>query len=103
VLLSASPAEERSAYRRSLGPEAQPPTEDDLERIQELGWAESFGEVDPGIWGTAAAVVADGQVAAALGVAGPLYRLDDAARQRIVGLVQQAAAHLCEQVAALEA
>jgi DNA-binding IclR family transcriptional regulator len=103
VLLAGSPAEERSAYRRSLGPDARPPTDDDLEQIRQQGWAESFGEVDPGIWGTAAAVASGGEVAAALGVAGPLYRLDESARERIIVLVRRAAGELAAQVSALEA
>jgi DNA-binding IclR family transcriptional regulator len=58
------------------------------------GWTESFEEVDDGIWGAAAAVRAGTDVVAALGAAGPIYRLEPPQRRQIITAVRSAAAQL---------
>lgn len=55
----------------------------ELARIRGQGWAESSAEVDEGIWAHAAAVRQGGRMIAAVTVAGPRYRLDEAAVRQI--------------------
>ncbi|RSN72084.1 MULTISPECIES: IclR family transcriptional regulator [Actinomadura] len=90
VLLASMPATERRRYLASA-PELTEPVRDqletDVETIGRIGWTESFGEVDDGIWGVSAAIRDQGRVVAALGVAGPLYRLQQNDRARIIQLV----------------
>jgi DNA-binding IclR family transcriptional regulator len=99
VLLAAMPRGERTEYLRGVLPtlpveRAGNLADDALDRVLAAGWTESFEEVDDGIWGAAAAVRADGDVIAALGAAGPIYRLQPADRKRIVTAVRSAAAQL---------
>lgn len=97
VLLASLPERERAKYFQTvwnLEDNPQLPTEQELATIAEQGWAESFGQVEDGIWGTAAAVHDGTGVVAALSVAGPLFRLDDDRRADIRGAVQEAAAEL---------
>lgn len=92
VLLAAMPPRERARYLDTLGTSARPPSENELALVAEAGWTQSFEEVDEGIWGVAAAVREEGRTVAAIGVAGPLFRIDQAERDRIILLVREAAA-----------
>lgn len=97
VLLSAMPARERADYLTRLENDstrlsAHPLTEGELALVADAGWTQSFEEVDEGIWGVAAAVRDNGATIAAIGVAGPLFRLDQSDRDRIITLVRGAAA-----------
>lgn len=101
VLLAALPEPERAKYYRAVWRlEEAPdlPSEQDLDLVREQGWSESFGQVEDGIWGTAAPVLEGGEVVAALSVAGPLFRLDEARRREIVTEVAAAAERLSAQL-----
>jgi DNA-binding IclR family transcriptional regulator len=90
VLLASMPAADRHRYLASvpdLTEHARDQIETDVGTVARVGWAESFGEVDEGIWGASAAIRDQGRVVAALGVAGPLYRLQQDDRARITELV----------------
>lgn len=91
LLLAALSAKERESYYRSLKalePKPDLPSDAELAVIAEQGWTESFGQVSEEIWGCAAAITVNRRVVAALSVAGPLYRLDDAKRAEIIAAVR---------------
>jgi len=97
VLLAALSAKERAAYYEALSAVAaapELPSDDELDRVAAAGWAESFGQIEDGIWGTAAAVRVNNKVVAALSVAGPLYRLDDIKRAAAIQAVRDGAAEI---------
>lgn len=97
VLLASMPAAERRRYLASvsgLTEHERDQIEADVDTVARVGWVESFGEVDDGIWGTSAVIRDQGEVVAALGVAGPLYRLQQADRARITDLVISGAAEI---------
>lgn len=102
VLLSGMPARERAAYLSGAAREAaqaadevwRPPSEEEFAQVAASGWAQSFEEVDEGIWGAAAAVREDGALLASIGVAGPLFRLGQAEREHVIALVRAGAAEV---------
>jgi DNA-binding IclR family transcriptional regulator len=104
VLLASAPRSERDAYvaevldglpanRKALLAEHA------LDAVAAAGWTESFEEVDDGIWGVAAAVKRESDVVAALGVAGPIYRIDASRRARICEATRHAAAQISAALA----
>jgi DNA-binding IclR family transcriptional regulator len=106
VLLAAMPRHERARYvEQALAavPIERHPLLDEaaLDQVEQDGFTESYEEVDAGIWGTAAAITrgAHGPVVAALGTAGPLFRLDDARRASIVAAVRASARRLSASLA----
>ncbi|GAA2253381.1 IclR family transcriptional regulator [Actinomadura luteofluorescens] len=103
VLLASMPPEERTRYLDSvsdLGAPEREQIESNVETVARAGWVESFGEVDEGIWGASALIRREGEPVAAIGVAGPLFRLQQADRTRIIDLLVSGAAEIG---AALEA
>lgn len=72
----------------------------ELAAARRQDWAESFGEVDPGLWGIAAPVRQAGHVIATLSVAGPVDRLDAARRKQAISLCREAAGDLTAALAA---
>jgi len=80
------------AHRALLSPEA-------LDELARMGQTESFEEIDPQIWGCAAAVHAPGGEVLALGTAGPVYRLQDADRARIQERIADAARQITDALA----
>lgn len=105
VLLAGMPASERVAYLAAELPEAdgRSPllTEAALAEVAAAGWTQSFEEIDQGIWGAAAAITVHGQVYAALGVAAPLYRLDESMTERIIAEVRSGAERISAELAPL--
>jgi len=93
VLLAALPDHEREAYLDETFPHGRPHdlTPAALDAVVQAGYTQSFGEIDDGIWGAAAAIKVNGVTAAALGVAAPVYRLDAQQRERIIEVVRQGA------------
>lgn len=95
LLLSAMPPDERASYLlrlREAGEQLGSQLDErELERVSQSGWTESYEELSEGIWGMAAAIRDRGRIAAALGVAGPLYRLGAPQRQAIVAGTRAAA------------
>ncbi|MFB8385724.1 IclR family transcriptional regulator [Microbacterium sp. NPDC055910] len=102
VLLAAMPAAERADYLNSVFGDAPRPgelTEEALREVVANGYTQSFGEIDDGIWGVAAAISIGGATGAALGVAAPMYRLDARQRERIIAAVRDGAREISELVA----
>ncbi len=97
VLLAAAPDGWRGEYlartaRDRTAPLAHLVAPEVLDRLRESGWTESSEELDEGLWGCAAAVRdGTGAVVAAVGVAGPLFRLDEAQRRAAIAAVRQTA------------
>jgi len=98
VLLASMPPRERSAYlsTQQLTEAEQQQIDADVVTVARTGWVQSFGEVDDGIWGVSAAIRGDEGVVGALGLAGPLFRLDQADRERIIRIVTDGAAAIGE-------
>ena len=70
----------------------------ELARIRECGYAESHEETDVGAWGIATPIQGrDGEVIAAIGIAGPSSRFTDEQAQWQLVLCRQAA----ERISAL--
>lgn len=70
----------------------------ELSKIRECGYAESHEETDRGAWGVATPIHdGNGDVVAAIGIAGPLSRFTDQIAQEYVALCHQAA----QQISAL--
>lgn len=90
LLLASLPATTRTAYLdRMAGADpafaaVRSAWESELTQARKQGWADSWGEVDPGLWGCSAPIVERGRVVAALSIAGPLARLDTEGRRRYV-------------------
>nr|BFE35578.1 IclR family transcriptional regulator [Actinomadura rugatobispora] len=102
VLLASMPAADRDRYLASvtgLTPAERDQIESDVDTVARTGWVESFGEVDEGIWGASALIRRQGEPLAAIGVAGPLFRLQQADRMKIINLLVSGAAEIA---AALE-
>jgi DNA-binding IclR family transcriptional regulator len=91
---------DRIAARDAAFRERRERFEREVQDAQRRGWAESFEEIDPGMWAVAAPVHDDGRVVASLAVAGPTSRLADDAHGRIEQLVTGAAARLSAALSA---
>lgn len=105
VLLAAMKPKERTEYYASVysfGASPELPGDAELAVIAEQGWAESFGQIEEGIWGCAAAIRARRQVVAALSMAGPIYRLDANRREQVKAAVREAATEINEHLARIE-
>lgn len=99
TLLAFMPPRERERYVASVQPHLNsaahkgllaPAALDSLARV---GHTESLEEIDPNIWGCAAAIHAPGGEVLAIGTAGPTYRLEpqdrEAIRQQIVDAARE--------------
>ena len=74
-----------------------------LRTIREHGYVVSDGEVDEGVRGVAAPVFnPDGRIAAGLSIAGPLFRLDDAALPAAIRAVRDGAGALSARLGDLD-
>ena len=87
LLLSYMPERERARYLEKARPivsaDRLPLLENAaLAKIAEAGHAESMEEIDALIWGSAAAIHRPGEEVLVIGTAGPVYRLNEAARAR---------------------
>jgi DNA-binding IclR family transcriptional regulator len=101
VLLASMPAAEREEYLASLPnltSVERGQLESTVDTVARTGWVESFGEVDEGIWGVSALITRQGEPLAAIGVAGPIYRLQQADRGKIIDLVVRGAAEITTAV-----
>lgn len=96
LLLSALPAAKLNQYFQRQGPtftkQARKRLEDDLDSIRDAGYAESAGEVDQGVWASAAVIRSHGNVVGAITVVAPAYRLDEGHRSEITQAVRAGAA-----------
>jgi len=69
----------------------------ELDRIRDLGYAESDGEVDEGTYGIGAPILSsDGQVVASLCVSAPTHRLESKKRDRVIRRVVRSAGKISE-------
>jgi DNA-binding IclR family transcriptional regulator len=96
VLLAYAPGDRRKNYLRSHRSEVPPgrDLERELETLLDSGYAESEGEVDPGVWAIAAPVrLGNGEVYG-LSTVVPVIRLDDRTRAQIREATLRAAARL---------
>lgn len=101
VLLSVLPPAERAAYFAAVDVERTEALADDaLDRIRDAGWAESFEEVDEDIWGVSALVEHVGEPDTAIGLAAPLFRMNESQRRSAISRVRQAALTVSEKLAA---
>ena len=103
VLLAQMPADDRRRYLDAAlpdKPEAERGllSEARLNEVADVGYTQSFEEVDEGIWGTAAAIKVQGKTIASIGVAAPLYRLDGQMRDRITTEVRAGAAEISRRL-----
>jgi DNA-binding IclR family transcriptional regulator len=79
VLLAHGPESFQEEYIRAAVPAAaQDMLRDELKQIMEQGFAESDGEVDPGIWAVAGPILVESHGSClSLSIAAPEFRLDD--------------------------
>ncbi|RFA23370.1 IclR family transcriptional regulator [Subtercola boreus] len=75
----------------SLSKPAQKKLETDLETLRKTGYAESAGEVDRGVWASAASVHTNGTLVGALTIVAPDYRLSDEHKTEIARSVRAGA------------
>lgn len=99
VLLAGMPVDERRRFLAQLPEGTGEPTAltpEGFDQVLADGYAESFEEIDEGIWGVAAPITGDGVVHGALGVAAPLFRTDAGRRAHIRSLVVDGAHEISE-------
>ena len=96
LLLSELPPAKLTQYLNRLGAvlskKEKKKLEHDLEPLRESGYAESAGEVDRGVWASAANVHSNGISAGALTIVAPDYRLTDEHKAQIADAVRDGAA-----------
>ncbi|MEV8249729.1 IclR family transcriptional regulator [Microbacterium sp. NPDC076768] len=104
LLLSSLPQAKLNQYLQRVGPTLTKPVrqrlEQDLDDIRSSGYAESVGEVDQGVWASAAGIRSDGAVIGAITVVAPAYRLSEEHRVEITEAVRASAAALESSLAA---
>ena len=96
VLLAAMPRIERRGYLADVADQLNAThrkllSDAALDNVASAGWAESFEEVDEGIWGVGAAITDAQGVVAALASAGPLYRINEMQRADFIAEVRRTA------------
>lgn len=104
LLLSYMPDRERRRYlaraRPLVTPERLPLLSDEaLAAIAAEGSTESMEEIDDQIWGAAAVIQRPDDEPVVIGAAGPVYRLDRAARVQARALLVDAAAEITAEIA----
>lgn len=103
LLLSELPDGKLAQYFTRLGPalskQARKTLESDLVRLRESGYAESTGEVDRGVWASAATVNSAGVSAGALTIVAPDYRLTEEQKSRIADTVRSGASEFRAAIA----
>ncbi|WP_144875896.1 IclR family transcriptional regulator [Microbacterium sp. 1.5R] len=101
VLLAHLPHAEREAYVAQLADDVRSlPTLAPvaLDEVVSQGFAESFEEIDDGIWGVAAPLFSGGAVAGAIGCAAPLYRTPAEQRNRIRAAIRAGAEEISREL-----
>jgi DNA-binding IclR family transcriptional regulator len=103
LLLSELTPAKLTQYFNRLGPvlskKEKKKLEEDLGPLREAGYAESAGEVDRGVWASAASVHTNGLSLGALTIVAPDYRLTDEHKARIADAVRAGAASFQDVVA----
>nr|WP_022885792.1 IclR family transcriptional regulator [Glaciibacter superstes] len=102
VLLAAALPEKREKHFRKLE-QVMPKEEVDelrseLALVSKLNHAISASEVDEGIYAVAAPIVVEGRTIAALSIAGLEFRLDDAAKDKLLEQVKRGASEIAALV-----
>ncbi|WP_291037324.1 IclR family transcriptional regulator [Herbiconiux sp.] len=102
LLLSELSAAKLAQYFNRLGPalskQAKKQLESDLDALRSTGYAESAGEVDRGVWASAASVHTGGISVGALTIVAPDYRLTDEHKAQIAEAVRSGAQQFREAV-----
>jgi DNA-binding IclR family transcriptional regulator len=96
LLLAYAPDMERGRYLAAVADKvdrksARMLTQKVLAEVAKQGFTESFGEIDDGIWGAAAAIRDDEQVVAAVAIAAPIFRTSARKRQQLIAEVRRGA------------
>jgi DNA-binding IclR family transcriptional regulator len=96
LLLAFAPDIERSRYLAAVAGKvdrksARMLTQKMLAEVAKQGFTESFGEIDDGIWGAAAAIRDDEQVVASVAIAAPIFRTSARKRQQLIAEVRRGA------------
>ncbi|MCS5713563.1 IclR family transcriptional regulator [Herbiconiux sp. CPCC 205716] len=103
LLLSELPPAKLAQYFNRLGPvlskSSRKKLEDDLDAMRSTGYAESAGEVDRGVWASAASVQTSGVSVGALTIVAPDYRLSDEHKTQIAETVRAGAKAFREAIA----
>jgi len=98
LLLSELSPAKLAQYLKRLGPALSKPAktklELDVDSLRQSGYAESAGEVDRGVWASAARVHANGAFFGALTIAAPDYRLSAEHKTQIADAVRAGAKSL---------
>lgn len=72
----------------------------DLALVRQRGWATSYEETDAGVWGIAITLLgASGQPIAAIGLAGPRFRVSKAEEGNVLELLKRAASSVADTLA----
>lgn len=104
LLLSSLPPVKLNQYLQRVGSTLSRPVrqrlEHDLDEIRASGYAESTGEVDQGVWASAAGIRSQGSVIGAITVVAPAYRLSEEHRAEITDAVRASASELESSLAA---
>lgn len=106
VLLADLPVWERGGYLHRCGYDVAtlhhgPLSAAALDAVAVAGFAESFEEIDDGVWGVAAPVRRIGRAVGALGIAAPLTRTDAVRRDHILTLLLAATREIERRAGAL--
>lgn len=101
ILLAATPPRARTAYVERILPiipadRRELLTAAALDAALEAGYVESHEEIDEGIWGTAALIKERRGGPAAIGTAGPVFRLPKDRRTAIIHSIREAAHEISE-------
>jgi DNA-binding IclR family transcriptional regulator len=102
LLLSELSPPKLARYFQRVGPTlskaARTKLETDLDAIRKTGYAESAGEVDQGVWASAAGIHVKGTLVGALTVVAPAYRLSEEHKETIADAVRSGAKDLEAQL-----
>jgi DNA-binding IclR family transcriptional regulator len=103
LLLSDLSSAKLAQYFQRVGPTmtktARATLETDLDAIRTTGYAESAGEVDQGVWASAAGIHVRGRLVGAVTVVAPAYRLSEEHRDAIAEAVRSGARDLEQALA----
>lgn len=98
ILLGGLSPAKLAQYFQRVGPalttSARASLESDLDAIRATGYAESAGEVDQGVWASAAGIHAMGRLLGAVTVVAPVYRVSEEHRKAIADAVRAGAREL---------
>lgn len=104
LLLACLSPNEQEAYLKQAAPgypelKGKSPTiKSELAAIREAGHAVSVGTLEQDLWSIAAPILRGKEVVAALSLVGPVYRMQQSAKEDLVRTVQASAAEISAQI-----